>query len=63
MPETLLAVLHGSAPELLIVALAAALAGFVDAIVGGGGLMLVPALFAWKGHVWWNLARLIAKTA
>ena len=32
--------------ELLIVAAAAALAGFVDAIVGGGGLVLVPALFA-----------------
>jgi uncharacterized protein len=32
--------------ELLIVATAAALAGFVDAIVGGGGLVLVPALFA-----------------
>jgi uncharacterized protein len=32
--------------ELLIVAVAAALAGFVDAIVGGGGLVLVPALFA-----------------
>jgi uncharacterized protein len=33
-------------PELLLVALAAGLAGFVDAIVGGGGLVLVPALFA-----------------
>lgn len=32
--------------ELVIVAAAAALAGFVDAIVGGGGLVLVPALFA-----------------
>ncbi len=32
--------------ELLIVAVAAALAGFVDAIVGGGGLILMPALFA-----------------
>ncbi len=32
--------------ELVIVAVAAALAGFVDAIVGGGGLVLVPALFA-----------------
>ena len=31
--------------ELLIVSLAALLAGFVDAIVGGGGLILVPALF------------------
>ena len=27
-------------------ALASLLAGFVDAIVGGGGLILVPALFA-----------------
>jgi len=32
--------------ELLLVSLASALAGFVDAIVGGGGLILVPALFA-----------------
>ena len=32
--------------ELLIVTLASLLAGFVDAIVGGGGLILVPALFA-----------------
>jgi uncharacterized protein len=32
--------------ELLIVALASGLAGFVDAIVGGGGLVLLPALFA-----------------
>lgn len=32
--------------ELLVVALASLLAGFVDAIVGGGGLVLVPALFA-----------------
>jgi uncharacterized protein len=32
--------------ELVIVGAAAALAGFVDAIVGGGGLVLVPALFA-----------------
>jgi len=35
-----------SGPELLLIALAAGLAGFVDAIVGGGGLVLVPALFA-----------------
>ncbi|MDP1691653.1 MAG: TSUP family transporter [Burkholderiaceae bacterium] len=34
------------APELLSIALAAGLAGFVDAIVGGGGLVLLPALFA-----------------
>lgn len=34
------------AMELLLVSLASALAGFVDAIVGGGGLILVPALFA-----------------
>jgi uncharacterized membrane protein YfcA len=32
--------------ELLIVALASFLAGCVDAMVGGGGLILVPALFA-----------------
>jgi uncharacterized membrane protein YfcA len=32
--------------ELVIVSLASLLAGFVDAIVGGGGLILVPALFA-----------------
>lgn len=32
--------------ELTAVTLAAALAGFVDAIVGGGGLVLVPALFS-----------------
>jgi len=32
--------------ELLTVALASLLAGFVDAIVGGGGLVLVPALLS-----------------
>ena len=32
--------------ELLIVTLASALAGFVDSIVGGGGLIFLPALFA-----------------
>ena len=32
--------------ELLIVTLASLLAGFLDAIVGGGGLILAPALFA-----------------
>jgi len=32
--------------EWIWVTLASALAGFVDAIVGGGGLVLVPALFA-----------------
>jgi uncharacterized membrane protein YfcA len=32
--------------DVLIVTLASALAGFVDSIVGGGGLILVPALFA-----------------
>lgn len=32
--------------ELIVVTLASLLAGFVDAIVGGGGLILVPALFA-----------------
>jgi uncharacterized membrane protein YfcA len=39
---------HGTIPamELVIVSLASLLAGLVDAIVGGGGLILVPALFA-----------------
>jgi uncharacterized membrane protein YfcA len=32
--------------ELLVVSLASLLAGFVDSIVGGGGLILMPALFA-----------------
>lgn len=32
--------------ELIVVASASLLAGFVDAIVGGGGLIMVPALFA-----------------
>lgn len=32
--------------EWIIMPLASALAGFVDAIVGGGGLILLPALFA-----------------
>ncbi len=32
--------------ELAAIALASLLAGFVDAIVGGGGLVLLPALFA-----------------
>ena len=32
--------------ELLIVSLAPLLAGFLDSIVGGGGLILIPALFA-----------------
>jgi uncharacterized membrane protein YfcA len=32
--------------DLVLVSLASLLAGFVDAIVGGGGLILVPALFA-----------------
>ncbi|MDO8333630.1 MAG: TSUP family transporter [Nitrosomonas sp.] len=32
--------------ELLLVSLASLCAGFVDSIVGGGGLILVPALFA-----------------
>lgn len=31
--------------DLVVVALASLLAGFVDAVVGGGGLVLVPALF------------------
>ena len=33
-------------PDLLLVSAASLLAGFVDAIVGGGGLVLVPALFS-----------------
>ncbi len=33
-------------PDLAVLALAAGFAGFVDAIVGGGGLILVPALFS-----------------
>ncbi|NBX54798.1 MAG: sulfite exporter TauE/SafE family protein [Betaproteobacteria bacterium] len=32
--------------DVLLVSLASALAGFIDAMVGGGGLVLVPALFA-----------------
>lgn len=32
--------------DVLLVTVAGALAGFVDAIVGGGGLVLLPALFA-----------------
>lgn len=32
--------------EWILVSLASALAGFVDAIVGGGGLILIPAMFA-----------------
>lgn len=36
--------------EWLVVTCAAALAGFVDAIVGGGGLVLVPAMFAVFPH-------------
>lgn len=36
--------------ELLVVSLASLLAGFVDSIVGGGGLILVPALFATFPH-------------
>ncbi len=32
--------------EIILVTLASMLAGFVDAVVGGGGLILVPALFA-----------------
>lgn len=33
-------------PDLFVVALASLFAGLIDAIVGGGGLILVPALFA-----------------
>jgi uncharacterized membrane protein YfcA len=33
-------------PDILIVSIASLFAGFIDAIVGGGGLILVPALFS-----------------
>ena len=36
--------------ELLIASLASGLAGFIDSIVGGGGLILTPALFALFPH-------------
>ena len=36
--------------ELLLVSAASLLAGFVDSIVGGGGLILVPAMFAVFPH-------------
>ena len=36
--------------EWMLVSLASLLAGFVDAIVGGGGLILLPALFATFAH-------------
>lgn len=40
-------------PVLIFLVLAAALAGFVDAVVGGGGLINVPALLiALPGHPW-----------
>ena len=32
--------------ELAVISLASLLAGFLDSIVGGGGLVLVPAMFA-----------------
>ena len=32
--------------ELAVATFASALAGFIDSIVGGGGLVLLPALFA-----------------
>ncbi len=32
--------------ELLLLSIASMLAGFIDAVVGGGGLVMVPALFA-----------------
>ena len=37
---------HNPCMELLFTTFASALAGFVDSIVGGGGLILLPALFA-----------------
>jgi uncharacterized membrane protein YfcA len=33
-------------PDVLVLAVAAFLAGFVDAVVGGGGLIQIPAMFA-----------------
>lgn len=33
-------------PDLVLVTLASLFAGFVDAVVGGGGLVLIPALFS-----------------
>jgi uncharacterized membrane protein YfcA len=33
-------------PDLMLVALASLMAGFVDAIIGGGGLVLLPAMFS-----------------
>lgn len=44
--RVLFSCLHNPPMDWLIVTAASALAGFVDAIVGGGGLILVPALFA-----------------
>lgn len=32
-------------PDLMLVALASLMAGFIDAVIGGGGLILLPALF------------------
>jgi uncharacterized membrane protein YfcA len=37
---------HNQRMEIFFTTLASALAGFVDSIVGGGGLILLPALFA-----------------
>jgi uncharacterized membrane protein YfcA len=37
---------HNLRMEILFTTIASALAGFVDSIVGGGGLILLPALFA-----------------
>lgn len=37
--------------DTVFITLASALAGFIDASVGGGGLVLVPALFATYPHV------------
>ena len=42
-----------SFPVLLFLVLAAALAGFIDAVVGGGGLITIPALLiCLPGHSW-----------
>ena len=41
---------NGAMIDLVVVAAASGLPGFVDAVVGGGGLVLVPALFATYPH-------------
>lgn len=41
----------GGTEVLIVLALAAAVAGFLDAVVGGGGLVQIPALFALRPEV------------